>query len=75
MRQLKQEKQGVTPKASPHTPERIEIPDLKKRISELEEHNEIIKKGHPEVTFSKRLVELAGVEPASKNHSSLVLHA
>ena len=24
---------------------------------------------------SKRLVELAGVEPASKNHSSLVLHA
>lgn len=44
VRQLKQEKQGVTPKASPLTPEQIEIRELKKRIAELEEHNEIIKK-------------------------------
>jgi len=28
-----------------------------------------------ELALSKRLVELAGVEPASKNYSSLVLHA
>ena len=27
------------------------------------------------IALSKRLVELAGVEPASENHSSLVLHA
>ncbi|WP_102376243.1 IS3 family transposase [Vibrio breoganii] len=46
VRQLKQERQGVTPKASPLTPEQIEIRELKKRIAELEEHNEIIKKGY-----------------------------
>ncbi len=44
VRQLKQERQGITPKASPLTPEKIEIRELKKRIAELEEHNEIIKK-------------------------------
>ncbi|PML02521.1 transposase, partial [Vibrio breoganii] len=31
VRQLKQERQGVTPKASPLTPEQIEIRELKKR--------------------------------------------
>ncbi|PMG80354.1 transposase, partial [Vibrio breoganii] len=30
VRQLKQERQGVTPKASPLTPEQIEIRELKK---------------------------------------------
>ncbi|WP_439653998.1 IS3 family transposase, partial [Vibrio azureus] len=49
VRQLKQEKQGVTPKASPLTPEQIEIRELKKRIAELEEHNEINKKGYSSV--------------------------
>jgi transposase len=44
VRQLKQERKGITPKASPLTPEQIEIRELKKRIAELEEHNEIIKK-------------------------------
>ncbi|OED90441.1 IS3 family transposase, partial [Vibrio breoganii] len=39
VRQLKQERQGVTSKASPLTPEQIEIRELKKRIAELEEHN------------------------------------
>ncbi len=44
VRQLKQERKGINPKASPLTPEQIEIRELKKRIAELEEHNEIIKK-------------------------------
>ena len=44
VRQLKQERQGITPKAAPLTPEQIELRELKKRIAELEEHNEIIKK-------------------------------
>ena len=44
VRQLKQERKGITPKASPLTPEQIEIRELKKRIAELEEHKEIIKK-------------------------------
>ncbi|USD67364.1 IS3 family transposase [Vibrio sp. SCSIO 43136] len=49
VRQLKQERKGITPKASPLTPEQIEIRELKKRIAELEEHNEIIKKGYSSV--------------------------
>ncbi|SHG42680.1 transposase, partial [Marinomonas polaris DSM 16579] len=44
VRQLKQEYQGITPKASPLTPEQIEIRELKKKISNLEEHNDILKK-------------------------------
>lgn len=34
-----------------------------------------VKTGRPETSRSNALVELAGVEPASENHSSLVLHA
>ncbi len=44
VRQLKQERDGKSPKASPLTPEQIEIRELKKKISNLEEHNEILKK-------------------------------
>lgn len=32
-------------------------------------------KRRPETSLNYELVELAGVEPASENHSSLVLHA
>lgn len=44
VRQLKEEQQGVSPKASPMTPEQIEIRELKKKLARLEEHNEILKK-------------------------------
>ncbi len=44
VRQLKQERQAITPKTALLTPEKIEIRELKKRVAELEEHNEIIKK-------------------------------
>tara|TARA_Y100000588_G_scaffold200241_1_gene213987 strand:+ start:76 stop:387 length:312 start_codon:yes stop_codon:yes gene_type:complete len=44
VRQLKQERDGKSPKASPLTPEQIEIRALKKKIANLEEHNEILKK-------------------------------
>ncbi|GIB64365.1 transposase OrfAB, subunit A [Vibrio cholerae] len=44
VRQLKQERQGKAPKASPMTPEQIEIRELKKKLARLEEHNEILKK-------------------------------
>lgn len=44
VRQLKQERDGKSPKASPLTPEQIEIRELKKKIVNLEEHNEILKK-------------------------------
>ncbi|MGR5066712.1 IS3 family transposase [Photobacterium sp. DNB22_13_2] len=46
VRQLKEERDGKSPKASPLTPEQIEIRELKKQLARLEEHNEILKKGH-----------------------------
>ncbi|EKO3601101.1 MULTISPECIES: IS3 family transposase [Vibrio] len=46
VRQLKQEQRGIPQKASPLTPEQIEIRELKKRIANLEEHNDILKKGY-----------------------------
>lgn len=44
VRQLREERQGKTPKASPMPPEQIEIRELKKKLACLEEHNEILKK-------------------------------
>lgn len=44
VRQLKEERDGKSPKASPLTPEQIEIRELKKQLARLEEHNEILKK-------------------------------
>ncbi len=44
VRQLREERQGKTPKATPMTPEQIEIRELKKKLARLEEHNEILKK-------------------------------
>ena len=44
VRQLRQERNGITPKSAPMTPEQIEIRELKKKIARLEEHNEILKK-------------------------------
>ncbi len=35
VRQLKQERNGVTPQASPMTPEQIEIRELKKKLARL----------------------------------------
>lgn len=44
VRQLKTERKGMNPKASPITPEQIEVRELKKKFARLEEHNEILKK-------------------------------
>lgn len=44
VRQLKEERKGIKPKASPMTPEQIEIRELKKKLARLEEHNLILKK-------------------------------
>ncbi|EHZ7348224.1 IS3 family transposase [Vibrio parahaemolyticus] len=72
VRQLKQELQGVTPKASPLTPEQIEIRTLKKRIAELEEHNEIIKKGYSSVDVG--LTEkFSIIEKVKQSYSTLKL--
>lgn len=44
VRQLRDERQGKTPKASALTPEQIEIQQLKKQIKYLEEEKDILKK-------------------------------
>jgi len=44
VKQLRDERQGKTPKASPITPEQIEIRELKKKIQRIEMENDILKK-------------------------------
>lgn len=44
VKQLREERQGKAPKASPMTPEQIEIRELKKRIERIELEKEILKK-------------------------------
>ncbi|MGL9774922.1 MAG: transposase, partial [Sodalis sp. (in: enterobacteria)] len=44
VKQLRDERQGKTPKASPITPEQIEIRELKKKVQRIEKENEILKK-------------------------------
>jgi transposase len=44
VRQLKNERNGLTSKAMPLTPDQLEIRQLKKRIARIEEEKEILKK-------------------------------
>ncbi|EFE3358135.1 transposase [Escherichia coli] len=44
VKQLRDEHQGKTPKASPITPEQIEIRELRKKLQRIEMENEILKK-------------------------------
>lgn len=43
VRQLREERQGKSPKTSPITPEQIEIRELKKKLQRIEMENEILK--------------------------------
>lgn len=44
VKQLREERQGIKPKATPMTPEQIEIRALKKKIERIELEKEILKK-------------------------------
>ncbi len=44
VKQLRDERQGKTPKASPITPEQIAIRELRKKLQRIEMENEILKK-------------------------------
>lgn len=44
VKQLRNERQGKAPEASPITPEQIEIRELKKKLQRIEMENEILKK-------------------------------
>ena len=44
VKQLRDERQGKTPKASPITPEQIEIREHRKKLQRIEMENEILKK-------------------------------
>lgn len=49
VRQLKEERAGKSPKASPMTPEQLRIRELEKRLQRVEMENDIFKKA----TFSE----------------------
>lgn len=44
VKQLREERAGKTPQASPMTPEQVEIRELKKRVERLEMEKDILKK-------------------------------
>lgn len=44
VKQLREERDGITPKQSALTPEQREIKELKKKLRRIEEHNIILKK-------------------------------
>ncbi|GGW57671.1 hypothetical protein GCM10008111_12200 [Alishewanella tabrizica] len=44
VRQLREERAGVRPKATPMTPEQLKIRELEKRIRDLEIEKDILKK-------------------------------
>ena len=44
VRQLKEERAGKSPKASPMTPEQLRIRELEKRLQRVEMENDILKK-------------------------------
>ena len=44
VKQLREERKGIKPKAMPMTPEQIEIRELKKRIERIELEKDILKK-------------------------------
>ncbi|EIT7483224.1 transposase, partial [Escherichia coli] len=44
VRQLRRERQGITPSATPITPDQQRIRELEKQVRRLEEQNTILKK-------------------------------
>lgn len=44
VKQLREERDGKAPKASPMTPEQVEVRELKKRVERLELEKDILKK-------------------------------
>jgi len=55
VKQLSDERQGKTPKASPITPEQIEIRELKKKPQRIEMENDILKKATTALLMSDSL--------------------
>lgn len=44
VRQLKEERKGIVPKATPMTPDQLKIRELEKKIARIEEEKTILKK-------------------------------
>jgi transposase len=53
VRQLKEERAGKSPKASPMTPEQLRIRELEKRLQRVEMENDILKKATVDSTCQR----------------------
>ncbi|HAX3359134.1 TPA: IS3-like element ISEc31 family transposase [Escherichia coli] len=72
VRQLRRERQGIAPSATPITPDQQRIRELEKQVRRLEEHNTILKKGYRalDVRLAERFTIVARL---SDSHSVVSL--
>ncbi|WP_143714089.1 IS3-like element ISEc31 family transposase [Escherichia coli] len=72
VRQLRRERQGIAPSATPITPDQQRIRELEKQVRRLEEHNTIFKKGYRalDVRLAERFTIVARL---SDSHSVVSL--
>ncbi|EMX8761545.1 IS3 family transposase [Escherichia coli] len=72
VRQLRRERQGITPSATPITPDQQRIRELEKQVRRLEEQNTIFKKGYCalDVRLAERFTIVARL---SDNHTVVSL--
>ena len=73
VRQLREERAGVTPKATPMTPDQLKIRELEKRIKQIELEKEILKKATVDSngqsnSFTKILICMSTFDETSKTN-------
>lgn len=73
VRQLRNERQGITSKASPMTPEQRKIKELEKKIKRIELEKEILKKATVDSngqcnSFTNILICIGGFDETSKTN-------
>lgn len=72
VRQLRRERQGIAPSATPITPDQQRIRELEKQVRRLEEHNTILKGFSPMVIATRRQPIMVPMPSASA--TAMMIH-